>query len=258
MRCVDWGGVGGLAFVALTLVNFFALLNTLDSHKRRYEFASYYGHFRGSSHEWGELLGTVTASLAAFSLVWFLRRLRELLRPADEGLGALAFAGGFLFLALYLAAVVASTAVGTTLAYTDDFRADLDTAILLSDVALFLITAAAAAFQPLEPVSDTFKVSDTSTGEKPTLGLEPRTPSLRAMRKGYGKSRRCHLQVLLPCPWVSMGQRWAMISARILPASRCCNEGLGYRVSQRLPKGVAHGNGPHSHGLQERGVDQRG
>jgi hypothetical protein len=43
---VDSGGVGGLAFVALTLVNLFALLNTLDSHKRKDEFASYYGHFR--------------------------------------------------------------------------------------------------------------------------------------------------------------------------------------------------------------------
>jgi hypothetical protein len=146
MRPLDWGGVGGFAFVALNLLDVFTLLNTLDSHKSKSEFASYYEHFRGTSHEWRELVGTLVASLAAFAFVWFLRRLRALLRPADEGLAMLAFAGGFLFLALYMAAIVASTAVGTTLAYSDDFQVNLDTAILLSNISLFLITAAAAAF----------------------------------------------------------------------------------------------------------------
>jgi hypothetical protein len=146
MRRLDWAAIGGFAFVALNVVNAFALLNTLDSHKSKAEFASYYEHFRGSSHEWRELLGTVVASLAAFAFVWFLRRLRALLSPVDEGLATLALAGGFLFLALYIAAIVASTAVGTTLAYSDDFQVDLDTAILMSDIALFLLTGAAAAF----------------------------------------------------------------------------------------------------------------
>jgi hypothetical protein len=143
-RGLDWSGVAGIAFVALVVVDVLALANQLDSHKSRSEFASYYAHFRGSSHEWRELVATVVGILAAFCFAWFLRRLADEVRTVDTGLAAVVLGGGFLFLALFLAALVLVTAVGTTLAYSDSYRVNLDTAILMSDIGLFLYTAAMA------------------------------------------------------------------------------------------------------------------
>jgi hypothetical protein len=141
-RPLDWGGIAGLAFVALVIVNALALVKSPDSHQSRLKFVDYYADFRGSSHEWRELLANAVAILAAFCFVWFLRRLFVVVRTVDPTLAVLVAGGGFLFLALLLAAIVATTAVGTTLAFSDDYRVDIDTAILMSDLALFLYTAA--------------------------------------------------------------------------------------------------------------------
>jgi hypothetical protein len=134
--------VAGLAFVALLVVDALALLNSLDSHQSRQKFVDYYADFRGNSHEWRELLANLVAILAVFCFVWFLRRLYAAVRPVDPTLAALVAGGGFVLAALLLAAVVASTAVGTTIAYSDDYRVNIDTAILMSNLALFLYTAA--------------------------------------------------------------------------------------------------------------------
>jgi hypothetical protein len=138
---IDWSGVGGIVFVAM-LVAVFVLANDLDSHRSRDDFVDYYGDFRGSSKEWKELLANLAAILGAFSFVWFTRRLRDLVAPVDRGLAALVVGGGFLFVALFLAAVVAVAAEGTTIAYSDDFKPNIDTAILMSDLGLFFYTAA--------------------------------------------------------------------------------------------------------------------
>jgi hypothetical protein len=140
----DWCGIAGIAFVALVLVDALALARAPDSHADRADFAEYYGQFRGTSHEWRELLATLVAVVAAFCFAWFLRRLWDVVRAVDVGLAAVALGGGFLFVTLLTAALVAATAVGTALAYSDGYRVDLDTAILMSNVALFLYTAAGA------------------------------------------------------------------------------------------------------------------
>ena len=140
---VDWGGLAGVAFVGLVVVTA-GLANPLDSHKPKAEFSSYYSHFRGSSHEWRELLANFTVFLAGFCFLWFLRRLYLLLQPVDKSLALVAFGAGLVAVTLLIAAVVAVTAVGTTLAYSDDYVVDLDTAILASDVGLFLLTGAGA------------------------------------------------------------------------------------------------------------------
>jgi hypothetical protein len=140
---LDWSGIGGIAFVGLVALGL-ALGNQLDSHKSKGEFARYYNDFRGSAHEWRELLATFLVFIAAFCFAWFLRRLYTFVRPVDDGLAVIAVGGGFVAVTLLIAAFVASTAVGTTLTYSDDYRVELDTAILMSNVALFLYTGAAA------------------------------------------------------------------------------------------------------------------
>jgi len=140
----EWGAVGGIAFVALIAIAAIALNNSLDSHDERSEFVEYYSKFRGTSHEWREFLATFVVFFAAFCFAWFLRSLYRLVRTADDGLAVLSVGAGFLFLALLVAAFVASTAVGTTLAFSDGYVVDIDTAILMSDVALLLLTASAA------------------------------------------------------------------------------------------------------------------
>jgi hypothetical protein len=140
---VDWCGIGGFAFVALSIIAL-ALANPPDSHQSREKFADYYADFRGSSNEWRHLLATFVAFVAAFCFAWFLRRLCAFVSTVDSGLGAIALGGGFMTITLLVAAFVAATAVGTAVAYSDGYRIDLDTAILMSNVALFLYTAAAA------------------------------------------------------------------------------------------------------------------
>jgi hypothetical protein len=137
----DSGGVAGLVF-AVVLPTAIVLLDVPDSHQSRAKFVAYYVDFRGSSHEWRHLVANLLAILAAFSFVWFLRRLYSVVRRVDASLAAVVSGAGFLFLALMLAALVATSAVGTALAYTDGYRVDIDTAILMSNVGLFLYTAA--------------------------------------------------------------------------------------------------------------------
>jgi hypothetical protein len=138
---LDWCGIAGFAFVALSIIAL-VLANPPDSHKGREEFVRYYGDFRGSSHEWRDVLATFVVFVGAFCFAWFLRRLRDLVRAADDGLAAIAVGGGFVTITLLMASFVAATAVGTAASYSDDYRIDLDTAILMSNVALFLYTAA--------------------------------------------------------------------------------------------------------------------
>ena len=120
------------------------LANQLDPHRSREELARYYNDFRGSSHEWRELLATFVVFVAAFCFVWFLRRLYVFIRAVDDSLAMIAAGGGFVAITLLMAGFVAFTAVGTTLAYSDDYTVNLDTAILMTDIGLFLYTAAAA------------------------------------------------------------------------------------------------------------------
>jgi hypothetical protein len=138
---LEWGGVAGAAFAVLLPVTI-VLLDAPDSHQGRAKFVDYYGDFRGSSYEWRSLVANLLAILAAFSFVWFLRRLYARVRAVDAPLAAVVAGSGFLFLALLLASLVTASAVGTTLAYSDDYRVDIDTAILMSNLALFLYTAA--------------------------------------------------------------------------------------------------------------------
>jgi hypothetical protein len=138
-----WTALAGFAFVVLMVVAFGPLGNTLvpgepDAVR---EYTDYYAD---SSHQEREMLSGGAVVLAAFSFGWFLHGLRVMLRDAerrDGGLSALSFAGGVIFAALLLVDNAVRVIVGATLKHSDAYRFDANAAMLLDNLAYWLLGA---------------------------------------------------------------------------------------------------------------------
>lgn len=137
-----WSALAGLGFVALMVIALGPLGNTLEPGEvdAVREYSDYYAD---RSNQETEMLSGGVVMLAAFWFMWFLQRVRMLLRDAPGGeLSGLAFAGGVIFVALLLADNATRVAVAATLDYSDAYRFDANNAILLDNLAYWLLAGA--------------------------------------------------------------------------------------------------------------------
>jgi hypothetical protein len=135
--------LGGFAFVVLMVVAFGLLRNTLDPGEPD-AVREYTDYYADPSHREREMLSGGVVMLATFSFGWFLHGLRAMLRGAErgaEGMSALSFVGGVIFVALLLTDNAVRVIVGATLDYSDAYQFDANTAILLDNLAYWLLGA---------------------------------------------------------------------------------------------------------------------
>lgn len=117
-RWERWGAFAGIAFVVLFVARF-GFLNTPESDASVQEWTA---HFDDSGNRMLSLLGGYAMALAGLAFVCFLWALRARLRRAEEGsegLSALAFGSGLVFVAMAFASGAAMATIAGSIEFGD-------------------------------------------------------------------------------------------------------------------------------------------
>jgi hypothetical protein len=138
-RLERWAALGGIIFVALMVSGTYLVADVPDPAAPQEAIAAYL--VDGGNHM-TNLIGAYVWVLGALAFLWFLTRLRSVLRGAEGGMGTLsnlAFGSGVIYSALMMASAVAFAAVAYAVALRGATVTDTDFVRVLPQMAWMLL-----------------------------------------------------------------------------------------------------------------------
>jgi hypothetical protein len=134
-----WAPLGGIIFVLLMFVGTFFVADVPDADAPAQEIADY---LADSDNHTRNIIGAYIWVLGALSFLWFLTRLRSVLRGAEGGTGLLSnivFGAGVLYSAFMITSAVAFAAVAYAVGLRDAPVSDPDLVRVLPEMAWALL-----------------------------------------------------------------------------------------------------------------------
>jgi hypothetical protein len=133
-----WAPLGGILFVGLMIVGTLFVADVPDANTPASEITAY---LADSDNHMRNIIGAYMWVLGALAFLWFLTRLRTVLRRAEGGTGtvsSLAFGAGVVFAALWIASSAAFAAVAYAVELRDAPVSDPDLMRVLPQMAWLL------------------------------------------------------------------------------------------------------------------------
>jgi hypothetical protein len=134
-----WAPLGGIIFVVLMVTGTYFVADVPDPDAPQQALA---GYLADSDNHTRNLIGAYMWVLGALAFLWFVTRLRSVLREAEGGTGALSnlvFGAGVIYSALMIASGVAFAAVAYAIALRDAPVSDPDFVRVLPQMAWMIL-----------------------------------------------------------------------------------------------------------------------
>jgi hypothetical protein len=134
-----WAPLGGIIFVVLMVVGTYFVADVPDPDAPQQAIADYLGD---SANHTRDIIGAYMWVLGALAFLWFVTRLRSVLRGAEGGTGTLSnlvFGAGVVYSALMMASGVTFAAVAYAIGFRDGTVSDPDFVRVLPQMAWMIL-----------------------------------------------------------------------------------------------------------------------
>jgi hypothetical protein len=134
-----WAPLGGIIFVLLMLTGAFFVTDVPDADAPAQEITDY---LADSDNHTRNIIGAYMWVLGGLAFLWFLTRLRSVLREAEGGMGSLSnlvFGAGVVFTAVWSASAASAAAVPYSVEFSDAPVSDPDLVRVLPQMAGLLL-----------------------------------------------------------------------------------------------------------------------
>jgi hypothetical protein len=134
-----WAPLGGIIFVLLMLTGAFFVTDVPDADAPAQEITDY---LADSDNHTRNIIGAYMWVLGGLAFLWFLTRLRSVLREAEGGMGSLSnlvFGAGVVFTAVWSASAASAAAVAYSVEFSDAPVSDPDLVRVLPQMAGLLL-----------------------------------------------------------------------------------------------------------------------